>query len=249
MGEPLKNPPLVEAVCEFRFDPASEWDWTVPGRLFDKIGDEFSERSEVRRLEVTVEQGGEKSPSPAVIETGPDRIQLKRPDGSAMVQVGPKLLAINHLRPYPNWETFRGLILRVYQTYCDIAGSSALDRIGLRYINQIPIPSAGRKINEMLTIQPKLSRSLDRPVTSFFQRYALEHENPKGGLIHQTGLQIVDGNPIVALDLDFFSKAVADIASVESMMDWLDQAHERVEEGFIDSLTPDFYERLKKGEE
>lgn len=56
MGEILKNPPLVEAVCEFQFVPESKWDWTIPGLLFEKIGKEFSERTEVHRLGVTVQQ-------------------------------------------------------------------------------------------------------------------------------------------------------------------------------------------------
>lgn len=34
------NPPIEEAVCEFRFLPAEEWDLTMPGRLQSEIGDE-----------------------------------------------------------------------------------------------------------------------------------------------------------------------------------------------------------------
>ena len=247
MGDQLKNPPLIEAVCEFRFDPASEWDWTVPGRLFDKIGKEFSERSEVRRLGVTVEQGGEKTPRPALIEAGPDRIQLKRPDGSAMVQVGPKLLVINHLRPYTNWETFRDLILGIHRTYCDIAGSNTLGRLGLRYINQIP--QAEQAIEDIITLRPALSRSLDRSVSTFYQRYEFTHEDPKGILIHQTGRRLVDEKPVIMLDLDFGSEDVGEIGSADAVVDWLDRAHDRVEEGFIDSLVPSFYDRLKRGED
>lgn len=71
MGEIFKNPPLVEAVCEFQFHPESKWDWTVPGLLFEKISGEFSERAEMRRLEVTFQQLSRKITQPSVIERGP----------------------------------------------------------------------------------------------------------------------------------------------------------------------------------
>ena len=244
MGVQLKNPPLIEAACEFRFDPASEWDWTVPGRLFDKIADEFPERAEVRRIGITVQSADVSAPSPAVIETGPDRVHLKRADGTAMVQVGPRLLAINQRRPYSNWEGYRALILKIYEAHCDIVGWQSIQRMGLRYINQISMDR--REVEEILTVGPRLSSKLDRPISSFFQRFDLKHDDPEGTLVLQTGLQVVDDKPVVMLDLDFGSEEVGDIGSVEAVTDWLDRAHVRVEEGFINSLVPEFFDHLKK---
>jgi hypothetical protein len=31
MGKSYAKPPIVEAVCEFRLSPDTEWDLTVPG--------------------------------------------------------------------------------------------------------------------------------------------------------------------------------------------------------------------------
>lgn len=244
MIEPLKNPPLIEAACEFRFNPESQWDWTIPGRLFDKIGDEFSERAEVRRLSLVVQESNEQTPSPALIEAGPDRIHLKRSDGSAIVQIGPRLLVINQRRPYPNWETYRELILRIYGAYREIGGSSNLTRIGLRYINEIPKKKMA--FTDVITVWPTLRGALIQDVSTFYQRYELKHDSPKGILIHQTGLQMVDGKPVIMLDLDFVSVAVGKLKRTVSIGKWLDLAHDRVEEGFIASLVPDFFEKLKK---
>lgn len=247
MGKPLKNPPLVEAACEFRFDPSSEWDWTIPGRLFDQIGHEFSERSEFHRLEVRVQQEKGRSEAPPVVETGPDRVQLRRPDGSALVQIGPRLLAVNHLRPYPNWEAFRDLIQRIYRTYIDIAAAKVFSRIGLRYINEIPLKE--RAAEGIITVGPNLGHSLQRPMAKFYQRYELEHDDPKGILVHQTGSQTVDDEHVLKLDLDFFSTTVGDDGAAEKVKRWLDNAHNVVERAFIDSLVPEFYEHLKRGGE
>lgn len=245
MSEILKNPPLVEAVCEFQFDPNSKWDWTLPGRLFDKIGKEFSERADVHRLGLTIQQAGGKVSQPSVIEAGPDRIQLKRPDGSAMVQIGSRQLIINHLRPYPNWDVFRDLILRTYETYNNLIEGGALSRIGLRYINQIDL--AGTDYKDIISVWPSFSDSLKRDVATFFQRYELKHDKPAGLLIHQTGLIQVEDKNMLVLDLDFIASSVSAITSQKDVADWLNQAHDRVEESFIDSLTPSAYKRLKEG--
>lgn len=245
MGELLKNPPLIEAVCEFHFEDDSKWDWTVPGRLFDKIGAEFSERAEVHRLGVTIQQASGKVSAPSVIEAGPDRIQLKRSDGSAMVQVGARQLVINQLQPYQDWKTFCELILRIYATYNDVVGGGTLSRIGLRYINQIGL--SGQACNEVITIWPSLANSLNKNISSFYQRYELIHDNPDGLLIHQTGLIGEENKKIVVLDLDFISNAVSSLTSRDSISDWLNRAHDRVEEAFIDSLTPTVYARFKEG--
>jgi uncharacterized protein (TIGR04255 family) len=245
MAQALKNPPLIEAVCEFRFAPGSEWDWTIPGRLYDKIKREFPERSELHRIGVAVRHRPNDRSAPALIEAGPDRIQLKRPDGSAMVQVGPGMLAINHLRPYERWEVFRDLVLQITKAYGEVATIHPLGRIGLRYINQIP--RFDRLIEQIIGIWPSLGGSLNRPVKTFYQRYELQHEMPQGVLIHQTGIQATGAGDVVMLDLDFVSEQVSELRNEESIQEWLNRAHERVEEGFVDSLTPDYYEQLLNG--
>jgi uncharacterized protein (TIGR04255 family) len=245
MGEKLKKPPIVEALCEFRFDASSPWDWTIPGQVFDKIKDEFSVRAEVRQLGVHIPPG---MGVPAWSQ-GPGRVQLKRPDGSAMVQVGPNILAVNHLRPYPQWEVFRRLILRIFDTYGELANPKSLIRIGLRYINQIPWPNLAFEIGDLITVSPPLSGSLDRPLTGFFQRYELIHENPKGILVHQTGIQKQNEHQYIMVDLDFGSHDVEYLGSPEAVATWLDAAHERVLEAFVGSLNPNLYEKMKRGEE
>ncbi|GAN32581.1 MAG: TIGR04255 family protein [Candidatus Brocadia sp. AMX2] len=247
MGEILKNPPLVEAVCEFQFDPESKWDWTIPGLLFEKIGGEFSERAEVHRLGVTVQQLSRKITQPSVIESGPERIQLKRSDSSAMVQVGPRQLIINHLRPYKNWDTFCELILRIYSTYLSVIQSGRISRLGLRYVNQIELTEFSSDWKNIISIWPSFPNKLKRDVATFFQRYELKHNKPEGVLIHQTGLIQSDDKSMVVLDLDFISTAVSELVEKDQVAEWLNQAHDRIEESFIDSLTPDAYTWLKEG--
>lgn len=247
MGEKLLSPPLIEALCEFRFKESDKWDWTIPGRLFDQIKSEFNLRTQVNALGVQVSLGSGR-PITSHIETSPERLQFKRSDGSAMVQIGPHLLTVNHLRPYPQWENFLKLILRILTTYWQIMEQAPLDRIGLRYINQILLPSDQVDLRTIITTDPQLKGPLNKPLVGFYQRYELRYEEPPGVLIHQTGIQPAsDGTPNLMLDLDFGSQTVSDLGSTNEIQDWLVKAHDHVYEAFRASLVPVVYNKMKKG--
>lgn len=247
MGERLARPPLIEAICEFRFDPGSPWDWTIPGRLFDKIGDEFPERAQVNAIGIEVQLGPRVPPVPHIL-SGPERVQLKRADGSAMIQLGPNLLAVNHLRPYANWESFRDLILRVLRLYHELSHPGRIQRIGLRYINHIEVPAESPNGRRVLTVQPQLAGPLARPLAGFYQRYELSHERPPGTLIHQTGIQDVDARRVAVLDLDFGSEQLADVSDFDAVTAWLDAAHARIEESFLASVTQETLDAMRRGD-
>lgn len=246
MGEKLLSAPMIEALCEFRFTPSSPWDWTLPGRLYDQIGNEFTERSQVDAVGVQIQLGPGKAPFSQIIK-GPDRVQIKRADGSAMVQIGPHLLAINYFRNYPNWETFRTLILQIFEKYINLCGECNLQRIGLRYINQIPLPQDKCKLDSLISLDPPLKGTLDQPLVSFYQRYEILYDSPKGVLIHQTGIQKADQGDTLMLDLDFGSQELEGICNQLSVGSWLNEAHDLIYKCFVESLNPNLYEKFKRG--
>lgn len=248
MGEKLVSPPLIEALCEFRFTSSETWDWTIPGRLYEQIGNEFSERAQVDSVTVQMQVGPGKPPLQQIVK-GPERVQLKRPDGSAMVQVGPHLLVINQLRPYSSWEDFRSMILKLLEGYIRLNQQFNLARIGLRYINQIELPETEYDLGKLITVDPPLKGSLNRPLAGFFQRYELIHNEPDGILVHQSGIQQTDRGDVLVVDLDFGSQNVAALSDISSIERWLNEAHDRVYESFVDSLVPALYEFLKEGDD
>ncbi|MFN8472778.1 MAG: TIGR04255 family protein [Anaerolineae bacterium] len=247
MGERLLSPPLIEALCEFRFTPSTSWDWTLPGRLYERISKEFPERSQLDAIAVQFELGA-RSAAPSEFIRGPERVQMKRVDGSAMVQVGANLLAINHFRPYPTWEGFRTLIMSTLDNYLILAESAGFVRIGLRYINRLPISAGYFRVNSTITVAPSLAGELDRPIQAFYQRYELAYDAPKGILIHQTGMLEDDLGRGILLDLDFGSTEPPSVTVGESLETWLDEAHTRIYDAFVASLVPEVYEQLLRGE-
>lgn len=248
MSQPLKGSPLIEVLCEFRFAPSSAWDWTLPGRLYERIGKEFSERSQLNQIVFQLQEEADNTEALPQIINVPQRLQLKRPDQTAIVQVGPDILVVNHLAPYPLWENFRSLILRIFSTYIDLYGDFTLSRIGLRYINQIPISPEGVEISKLITLEPNLTGVIDRPLSSFHQRYDLSYESLKAVLIHQTGINDTqEGEFAIILDLDFNSEEVDTLKDISKIQKWLDEAHQHLYEAFRASLNPGYYQLLKEG--
>ncbi|MHB8763286.1 MAG: TIGR04255 family protein, partial [Deferrisomatales bacterium] len=245
MGDKLKNPPLVEALCEFRFDPAAPWDWAIPGQMYDQIKDRFPKKAQVNAVGFQLHApAGEKPTTEAVFE-GPHRVQFKRDDESAMVQVGQHLLAINQLPPYDNWEAFKKMVIEVLGIYRTIDPGASITRIGLRYINKLTAPPEGPvELDDYVSVFPKLPGPLSSPLNGYFQRFEIIYEDPPGLLVHQNGLQGDGHERHIVLDLDFFS-AFAGKDRPEDVSVWLDRAHDRVEDAFTVSLSPGKYEELR----
>jgi uncharacterized protein (TIGR04255 family) len=182
------------------------------------------------------------------------RLQLKRQDGSAMIQIAQSRLTIHHLQPYGNWEDFRKLIIEVFKTYIDLCGDFSIKSIGLRYINHIvPPDSEGFQVDDFLVVLPLFPKPVNKfPMIGFQQTYQFLHDLPPASLLHRTGvIETPDKGTALLLDLSFVSlqidNTLKDVSVLEWLSHWLEQAHEHIETAFISSLNPSYYESLVEG--
>lgn len=244
MGEVLASPPLIEALCEFFFVPPTNWDWTLPGSLYAQIRDEFQVKNQLDSVTFPIHV----TPGQAVAQPAtraPQRVQFKRADGSAMVQVAPNLLVVNHLKPYQEWDRFRELIVGMFSKYASLVGPWKVQRVGLRYINRLPLPGGPCDLSDFVTVvNQSMTGVLERTLSGFYQRYELEHDQPAGTLVHQTGIVREGDKEAIMLDLHFISEGGVDDASI--LVPWLNDAHDRIGETFVASLNPEYYARLKR---
>ena len=61
-----KDPPIIEALCEFRFVPSQPWDWTIPGLFYREVEAEFPVRRQFNPLQVEVSTGTEGASVPNI---------------------------------------------------------------------------------------------------------------------------------------------------------------------------------------
>ena len=143
-----KNPPIEEALVEFRFEPSQEWDLTMPGRLHGELREAYRgkpRQQNVVQASLVAQQG--QAPNFAVRE-GLGKVQLVTDDASRLVAIGPDVLSVHMLRPYQRdeegsgWDEFRPRIVEALSAYWDVAEPNGVQRIGLRYINKVVIPES-----------------------------------------------------------------------------------------------------------
>ena len=59
MRRKYRNPPIIEAVCEFRLAPDSKWDLTIPGLVYEKVSKEFPNKEQRLIQEVEITKGSQ----------------------------------------------------------------------------------------------------------------------------------------------------------------------------------------------
>ena len=237
MGEKLAAPPFYEALCEISFAPSTPWDWTLPGRLYERLKADFPTVRQMNQVELRVE--GSPTATQSQLLKRPDRVQLIRQDHSQMIQISPQMLVVNHLQPYSSWRDFLDLILSTFKEYTKILQVSVPSQLGLRYINRLEVTEQDSDLRRFLTTLPPMVGPLKKPITGFVQRYEVVGEGETDRLLHQTGLMREEEEMYIMLDLYYLSREGEAFATLDDLSSWLERAHQAIYEAFIDSLQPD----------
>lgn len=211
MKKHYQNPPLLEALCQFKFQPTENWDGAIAGRFYERVQLEFPKR----RCDELSER----------------HWQFRRSDGSALLQVAPHRLLINQLAPYPSWPKFKQIILSAYRNFLEVAPSQKLASMALRYLNQIDVPGKNiettRYFRNCPASQSKLFVSAEFPFSEAGDKlFFLLAEHPRSA----------ENSSRFILDLDYRLPAEA-LLTVDEIETSLLRAHGRIAEFFESSLT------------
>ncbi|KAF1078234.1 TIGR04255 family protein [Methanogenium sp. MK-MG] len=171
----LKYSPIQEAVCEFRFSKDTEWNGDLALILYDKLKDEFPEKKQKisHKLEFKANEKGIDSQK---IDPVTNDVFLSE-DGKILIQIYPRMISVNCLRPYPSWEIFSQKINLVYTTLQEIVEIKEIDRIGLLYINKIEIEGNIEKLSDYFNFYPHVSSGLPQDVGNFIVGCEFVHKN------------------------------------------------------------------------
>lgn len=210
---------------------------TVPGLIYERIKDTFP--SKVQESVLTVQLPADASGASGFMpQLQPEsRMRFVRQDEGAFVQLRSHLLAINCLQPYPSWERFLPLIQKTFSAYQDVAQPTGIHRIGLRYINRIPIPSEMTRASQYFTLYPETSPQLPM-FGGFSMRLLFPYEEGRDVLkIELASSSDETGEAFNAfLDLDYFLTRPSTVEPQQAL-DWVVQAHDAIEHAFEACIT------------
>ncbi len=237
MSRKYKKSPIIEAICEFQFEENSEWDFTVPGLVYDRIQKEFPTRRQAARVTMGIQSNvGNITPQFGAVHL----MQFLRRDEKALMQIGPHILSINLLHPYSSWTEFLPLIQTGFNEYCDVAKPKDVQRIGLRYINRIEVPDQDARLEDCLEFRPFIGPMLPQKLDSFVLGGQIAYENSRDILSLQLaslpGLELSTANPAVILSLDYFLAKPKGVPLDEALK-WIEKAHKNIEDVFEGCIT------------
>ncbi len=226
MDETYTNPPVTEAICEFRIDLTTDWDLTVPGLYYARVRDELPVREQRRIRNVEVVMAEEGLREELLVR---ERMQYFTPDMIHGVQIGPHLLAVNMLRPYTSWSRFRPRIEHAFGVLRDLVEIETLEGLSLHYINVLEVPEGDADPRKYLAPIPPLGEILPARPDSLLVGCEIPFEEGRDAC----RIEITDAIPerkegtAFLLDLEYFLSSPNTLPAGDSMR-WLDNAHTRL---------------------
>ena len=147
-------------------------------------------------------------------------------------------LSIHKLKPYNSWREFFPLIDLVFNAYIKNIKVKSIQRIGLRYINNIEIPLPAFDVEQYFNLYPHLPKDLPQELASFMTGIIFIFEKGRDN----AKVQLLDkpltaqGASRIVLDMDYFLLKPNSVASDE-VKEWVANAHKNTEMIFETILT------------
>ncbi|RMG51408.1 MAG: TIGR04255 family protein [Acidobacteria bacterium] len=235
MGKKYKNSPIVEAVCEFRLTTDTPWDPTIPGLFYERVKDTFPHREQRLVQEVGVTEDRQGIQHQLRLS---DRLLLFTEDKKMLFQLGRHLLVVNSLKPYPTWQRFKPRIEMAWKGLQDVLEIKGLERIGLRYINQIELPVQRVELAEYFEFYPFVGPSLPQEMAGFIAgvefTYAEGRDRCRIQLTPTPSSE--DDKRAIMLDIDYFLAQPRAVEAADAL-DWVEKAHDQIEVIFEGCIT------------
>ena len=250
MAKTYKNPPLLEAVCEFRFVTEGNYSAEQITSFYEMIKGNFpiQKKGKINQIEFKID--AEKTPEENKGSISQDFYEFEQyfsEDEKYSIQLDGGRISIHRIKPYQAWSQFLPLIQKVYGAYVDIFKPKELARVGVRYINEIVLPADRFSFSDYFTLAVSLSSLSDNSRQSIFLGSVFEQEESRDAIKVQFGdKQLPDGTETKAfvLDLDYF--LVTPTVALDAVDEWLTTAHtnlENVFEGIVTEKTKQFFDK------
>ena len=167
----LGHAPIVEAVIEVRARAEAPWEeQTITEGLKAKLpGYFFVHSQQAMRFELKMGSGQSNSqPEQSFHDLGWRGLRCESEDKLHIAQFNRDGFVFSRLKPYEGWDQFQREGLRLWRLYMELAQPVEIQRLGLRFINRIPIPQEGSGLGDYLEAPPGKPRKMDLPFSGFF---------------------------------------------------------------------------------
>ena len=230
-----KKPPIAEAIVELRFADGLQWSSSQNALLeaFEKTHP--GPRRELKSFQLQAEW------KDGAVSTSTDgqfsRWLLPNEAATELVGLGPDVLSIHVIAPYPGWGAFRPAIDRAFSQYAAVAKPGRLALATVRYVDQILLPKDADFDDYFLAL-PRRLKSQPKGLEGFqVTTEAIDAEDRiRSRLTLVSGPLTGDGRRVVVYDLDVRHQ-FADLAAADSWPEMVELLHARQKAMFEESIT------------
>jgi uncharacterized protein (TIGR04255 family) len=216
-----EHAPIVEAIIDVRAEFAHQPD----SAAFEMYGQRWATQLP-QRADLTTFQVGIGAPivpgiaSNVVATHAPARgVRLSSVSNDRALMVQIHGLTYSHLPPYTMWEDFFREFADLWSSYVDIMKPTAVTRVALRYINQIPLPNERFELSDFFTLFPEIPKAIPQDVTSLFLQLQMPQSDLGPDVMaiinYGTGARNAKGQNTFLLDFDVFANRRLNPSSVE----------------------------------
>lgn len=242
----LRNAPVAEAMIEIRArlaKPAGEPEY----RAFqDRLKGQYPKAQQIRFFPAELKFDAD-APTRRDITNGIVGVRLDDAEGKRVVQGKSDGLTISRLTPYDSWDDLVGNLRALWPVYVDIFKPEAAVRLGVRYINAIPLPAGTSDLDTILTAGPRIPQDIAPELAEFMTRlvFSMPDTGALMTVVQALGAIAVGGVKRDGVILDI------DAACEQSFEpDWsplwakLEQLRDAKNKAFFSSLTKPTWEQF-----
>ena len=156
-----------------------------------------------------------------------------------VIKISPQNMAIA-FSSYNNFEDFKEEVQRRIRSFCAVFEISSLTRVGLRYVNEIPLPT---QEPESLARFVKPLLEFERFPLSSVQQFATQVSATLNGHMVLIRTAMLAG-PLrtYVLDIDSYTETVEQTNNISGLME---QFHDAAQHTFLDHVTNEYKELMR----
>ncbi len=231
----LKNPPITEALIDFRVKLPETIDALKIDSIYESIKEQYPEKQEQRKSEIRFDAQADEQ-----VKVSGNRIYGYRyiaSDERQILQARLDGFTFSRLTPYSTWAKLHNEAHRLWSIYEEATSPELITRVALRYINNLNIPMPIKDFGEYLSAPPKVPEGLPQGIAGFLTRIVI-HESSIGAtaiITHALESAVTYKAPII-LDIDVF-KLHPEGIDKEDAWEIIQQLRDFKNKIFFDSIT------------
>ena len=244
----LTNPPITEALIDFRVRTSVEPNLTELEKLCDELKSQFPVKKKNLKFSGAMKiSAGDAADSKTDFRQWPVGFRLETADGKRVAQLNLDSFTLSWLTPYDNWESLRDYTKPIWDSYRLAIEPEAVIRVAVRYINRIEIDLPMADFDNFLLAPPIVPRGLPQLVENFVTRVVVPLPSEHAHVIITQGSEAVDQGratlPIV-IDVDAFKEDSFDPVG-DTIWKTLEYLRTVKNDAFFGSVTAKALEKYK----